>query len=298
MASLDVVCGELSLVNAQLSVFDWEGVLRRVGADTTLHVRALRLDENDLGGAGAALADATRRLERLSDLCICDAKLGGSACSDLLAALAAVPAFARTHAEVWAPIEVAPATMQGARLVLMRNGISDADLGDGETGPRLTGVVELVLSGNAMIGDSSLRALTRLAPSLRTLHLGRTGITGTGDGGSGLGALEHAWPLLDALAMNGTPMSTAGFERLCKVLQARARAVSTKKLLPPPPPAAAAAVGGGAQAKSAALPGGGAAAESAHPYFHLDLRGIPSLAPVPLSLLLEKMKEFSREHAK
>lgn len=99
--------GELGLANAALSSTEWEGVMRRLMNEAPqLNVRALKLDDNDLGGERieAVIGEMIPRLELLTDLSICDARLGGPAAQRLLVALGAVPAFAKTHAEVWAPI--------------------------------------------------------------------------------------------------------------------------------------------------------------------------------------------------
>ena len=115
---LKLFAGDLNLTNMQLTSVQWETTLQRIAKDPDLqpNLRALTLDENDLGGVDAALAATIGRLERLMDLSICDARLSGVAVTRLLSALGTLPAFAKSHAEVWAPIEVMPGVPQGARL--------------------------------------------------------------------------------------------------------------------------------------------------------------------------------------
>jgi hypothetical protein len=297
-SSFVVFSGELSLVAAQLSATGWEGALRRLASEgPALDVRSLKLDDNELGGSPASvLAEALVRLEHLAELSVCDARLGSAGASKLLSALASVPAFARPHAEVWAPIETKVQPPQGARLCLMRNDITDTDLrGHQPAGARpleLRGVVELALSGNALVGDAGVVTLGTLVPNVRRLFLGRTGVSvekagALGVDGSVGATIESSWPMLEALALNGCPIDGEGFERLAKALHARARNVQTKKLLPPK------AAGGGAGAAA----GGGAGAEPAHSYCHLDVRENAQVAPQQLSQLLEKMKEYAREQA-
>ena len=276
-----VFAGELKLVSAQLSAVEWETAFRSFASDPALHtLRALNLDDNDLGGAPAsALASAVGRLERLVDLSVCDAHLSGTAVTQLLSALAAVPAFSKSHAEVWAPADTMPYPPQGARLCLMRNGISNDEL----SGPCLRGLHELCLSGNVLITDGGLAPLAALAPSLRVLHLGRTGIIGSGM----LGILDKHWPMLECLALNHTEMTTQSFEKgLCNALHKRAREIEKRALVPctangeglPPVP-----------------PDEKAVDDKPHRYFHLDLRGIRALSPPKLHELAEKMHAYQKE---
>ncbi len=329
MASLaSVFAGAYELPSTELSQHEWESVLRRA-TDPALHVRALRLDGNDFSGTvGSLLGDAVAELSHLTDLSVSDARLGGPAVSKLLCSLGGVPAFARPHAEVWDPIQALPGAVQGARLCLMRNGIADADLECDGTPPTLYGVVEVALSGNPRICDPGFATLAQLVPNVRRLHLGRTGIASEGVHQ----LLDKHWPLLDALALNGTPMQTDGFERLCKAIKNRAKAVKERKLLSPsvglvlPPPrpgnpvrlsancapvfvafhADGPSVGGGAAAlaTTAAIAASHSsssasttAQERPHPYFHLDLREIPSLLPTELSALLKDYADFSADNA-
>jgi len=272
-----------------------------------LNVRALKLDDNDLGGERieAVIGEMIPRLELLTDLSICDARLGGPAAQRLLVALGAVPAFAKTHAEVWAPIPTVVQPPQGARLCLMRNNISDADLlPPANAAPvALCGVLDLALSGNPLITDSGMVTLGTLTPSVRKLYLGRCGVSVESDG-KVPHLLETAWPMLECLALNGCPLLTSGFEALARSLHQRVRNVSTRKLAPPKPPAiVAASSAGGAGSSSAgglggSSSGGGLGAEPAHSYVHLDLREIPSLSPPTLALLIGKFKEYSKDDSK
>lgn len=259
------------------------GLTTLEGLPNLQHLRSLELDDNE---PGDKLLAAVSKLEHLTDLSLCGCRLSGAAVARLLCSLSATPSFARPHAEVWAPLEVTPA--QGARLSLMRNGISDADLG--LSGPSaLHGVVELALSGNPLVADAGLASLARSFPALRRLFLGRTGVVG--DGCADI--LDRHWPMLEALALNGTPMGTDGFDKLHRALQARAHAVQAKQLLPPPLSAAA----GSTSSLHAAAAQPVAEDRFAHKYFHLDVREIATLSPVSLMLLGEKMREYSREHA-
>lgn len=208
--AFNITGGELSLVNAALSSTEWEGVLRRLMNESSqLHVRSLKLDDNDLGGErlDAAIGEAIPRLDLLTDLSICDARLAGPATHRLLEALGSVPAFARTHAEVWAPIPTVVQPPQGARLCLMRNSIAAADLtppGDAPITP-LRGVLILALSGNQLLGDGGVVALSTLAPSLRKLYLGKCGVT-LGAKGGVPALFERCWPMLEALALYDNPL--------------------------------------------------------------------------------------------
>ena len=105
--NIDVHAGELNLVAASMESSEWEGVLRKLKSEaSTLHIRCLQLDDNDFSVLPVAvLAEAVARFDRLTDLSMCDANLSGSGAQQLLKALGAVPAFSKTHAEVWAPIE-------------------------------------------------------------------------------------------------------------------------------------------------------------------------------------------------
>ena len=325
----NIFAGAFELPSTELTNHEWEDVLRRA-TNPALHVRALRLDGNDFSGPiGGMLGDAVAELAHLSDLSVSDARLSGPAVSKLICSLGGVPAFARPHADVWDPIQALPGTVQGARLCLMRNGISDADLHCDGTPPTLYGVIEVTLSGNPLLTDVGFATLPQLVPNVRRLHLGRTGIACEGV----QQVLDRHWPLLDALALNGTPMQCEGFERLCKVIRNRAKAVKERKLLststglvlPPPragnapPPVSAncapvfvafcadGSVGGGAAAAAAAAASTSESTSSAsesthdkekpHPYFHLDLREIPSLLPTELSVLLKDYADFSADNA-
>ena len=283
-------------LRSDLSSTEWATALRKLVTDSALHLRALRLDDNVV--PIKELMDTVGRLRQLTNLSMCDARLG-SGVADLLTALHSVPAFVKSHAEVWAPIPALPAPPQGARLTLMRNGISDADLVQATQGRDvgLRGLHELALSGNTLIADAGLAPIAALAPSLRKLHLGRTGIVGGGT----VGILDKHWPMLECLGLNGTRMTTDGFESLCKALHARARAVEAKKLLP----SAANGEGAGNDERTGnAHPGGaeatveGAVDWKAHRYFHLDLRELSTLSPEKLTTLVEKVKEYSKGQAK
>ena len=196
----------------------------------------------------------------------------------LLAARADVPAFARPHHVVWAALAVAAAPPQGARLCLMRNGIADADLAGGAR--PLEGVLDLALSGNPLLKDASLEPLARLAPHVRRLHLGRTGVVG-----EGLRVLDAHWPLLEALGLNGTAMSASGFQRLHRAMERRARAVvstDAERALRAPP-------------LTKAPPADGEA-EAAHACFHLDLRDVDALPCLELAQLTESLAKFGKAH--
>ena len=264
---LDVFAGELSLERAQLGPQEWEGVLRRA-AEPELRLRALKLDDNDFGGqAGQVLGEWVGKLAHLAELSVCNARLSGDAASQLFLSLEAIPAFARTHAEVIAPVEIAGVhAKQGARLCLMHNDLADADLRCGRAEPpRLAGVVDLALSGNLRLSDFA--ALAQLAPNACRLYLSGTGITGT----DAVGVLDKAWPFLDALALSNTPMEAAGFEALYKSILKRAEPYEKKqKMMPVDKPV--------------------------HPYCHLDLRGIPTLPPLLLDKLAERYRLFSIAH--
>jgi hypothetical protein len=329
---LELFAGDLNLTNMQLTSVQWETTLQRIAKDPALqpNLRALTLDENDLAGVDVALAATIGRLERLMDLSICDARLSGVAVTRLLSALGTLPAFAKSHAEVWAPIEVMPGVPQGARLCLMRNGISDAELlgspslssSDGAGGggratppapagqppPCLRGVLELCLSGNPLVTDAGLAGIASLAPSLRRLYLGRTGICGHGC----KDVLDRHWPMVEALSLSGTPMTPQGFDQLARTLDSRADKVDLapkhKDRLEP-----CAANGEGPAAKAPASGGGGGAAGSsglsnlqrvdravddkAHKYVHLDVREVPTVSPVTLKTLAKKMRDYSTKLA-
>ena len=104
--------------------------------------------------------------------------------------------------------------------------------------------------------------------------------------------------MLEALALNGTPMSAAGFKRFVNALLGRARAVAAEKLRPPTS-SSLAATGGGSAPTQGRGPSAARAREQprAHAYFHLDLREISTLSPVLLRSLLEKQREFSKVQA-
>lgn len=290
-SSLDVNGGELNLVMAQLSSAEWDDVCRRMtsGSPASIaQIRSLVLDENESLGAHAAapatcdrLPDTISKLTRLSALSLCDCRFAGGAVTRLFAALAHVPAFAKSHAAAWAPIEVLPAPQQGARLCLMRDGIADAELIDADRAAggasRLAGVLELALTGNALVTDSGgVEAVARLFPSLRKLHLGRTGVHGEG----GLATtLATSWPMLESLALNGCPMTVAGFERFVAALVGeRAKAISSSKLKAPPEVAKA-------------------ADKHPHRFFHLDLREMDAIAPLKLHRLQQHMKDYQKDRA-
>ena len=62
--------GELGLANAALSSTEWEGVMRRLMNEAPqLNVRALKLDDNDLGGERieAVIGEMIPRLELLTE---------------------------------------------------------------------------------------------------------------------------------------------------------------------------------------------------------------------------------------
>lgn len=279
-----VNAGEVSLIDAQLTSFEWDDVLIRItDADKTERVRSLRLDENpQLHHVCDRIAVTLSHLECLFELSLCDCRLEGSGVTQILCALNAVPAFAKPHAEVWAPIETANAPAQGAKLLLMRNFIRDDVLAAaaGRLAPsRLRGVIELALNGNACVADASVETIAKLFPSLRKLHLGRTGIAGDGF----REVLDRNWPMLEVLSLNGTmTRSVDGFITLCNALLRRKEAVETEhhtRRLKPPKELLA--------AKPHLM---------ANPFVHLDLREIWCLSPRALSRLEHNMREFSKNH--
>lgn len=310
---IDINAGALDLRAAgDLTASTWEDVLRKA-SESKLTVRALRLDKNDFSGkAGTVLSDYVAKMTRLADVSVSDTSgsgLGPDVVSRLLSSLASVPAFSQPHAEVWAPIEAMPEPnafaqgrivnkqWQGARLCLMRNGIVDSSLQCDGDPPRLCGVLDISLSGNPLVTDVGFAALAQLVPNARRLHLGRTGIEcafNTRESAESANLLAEHWPLLDALALNGTAMHSDGFERLCKMIKSRAKNVASRKLK-----AESAAAGGAERAAVSAGGGAGGAAtavEKAHSYFHLDLRELPSLTPKDLSALLDDYSRFSADN--
>jgi hypothetical protein len=279
--SENVFAGELTLTNAQFTTHLWEDALRRLAEnDRSNHVRSLRLDENPpLSNICERLADTLKKLGRLCELSLCDCRLEGNGVGDILSALGSVPAFAKPHAEVWAPIEVvASAPAQGAKLCLMRNNIRDDALGLAAglgSSTCLRGVMELALNGNEGVADAGVGYLARIFPSLRKLHLGRTGIMGDGF----VGVIDRHWPMLEALALNGTmAKSTDGFIHLCKALQQRASNAQTKKLQPP-------------KELLAANP-----KLLANGFVHLDVREIWTISPRFLEPLQRQMQAYSTDH--
>lgn len=291
-SSLAVHAGVLSLVAASLSPSEWSDVLRRLASDTPENlrqIRALNLDENEaLGGSsgdssGSAspaerLPDTLACLTRLSDLSLCDCRFSGPAITRLFAALARIPAFATSHKDAWAPIEVGPSPSQGARLCLMRNGISDAELSRAASasGAPLLGTLDLALSGNPLIQDGGVEAAARLFPSLRRLYLGQTGVHGEGSLGA---TVSQTWPMLEALALNGCPITAEGFDRLAAALIVdRPRNVAKGTLKAPKESAAA-------------------ADKHAHKFFHLDVRQVSTLAPSTLARLLGAIRDHQKDKA-
>ena len=269
-----VFAGQLSLVDQSITGMEWESILKKL-SEPTLHIRSLRLNCNDFSNIPErAVGDAVRTLTHLTDLSMCDARLASNAISDLFLALERVPAFAQPHVEMRSQIKAAGVTTQGARLCLMRNGINDLDLVCAGKAPVLAGVSDAALSGNLSITDDGFVQLVRLLPNVRRLHLRRTGITF-----GGTAVLDKHWPMLEALALNGSPIPREGFQRLNRAIKSRAKAVSAGQLKPP--------------ASSAISNTGGV--ERAHPYFHIDLRNIGTVTPLGLAELISDYTRFSED---
>ena len=153
---------------------EWEAALQLLSADAlAFHVRTLVLDDSSLFGAqlvsaqlvSAQLVNAVGRLKGLTDISICNAGIGGGGARRLLAALSELPTFARTHAEVWMPMETVATPAQGARLCLMQNDLVDEDLlaDGGLSHSPLRGLVDVVFTANPCITNAGLVSLAAAA---------------------------------------------------------------------------------------------------------------------------------------